>query len=236
MLDRCHTIIALGLLHVVSAIAQSNGAGIKIETSLSRDSIEARLMRVALANNPAGKTAAYKAMVAKRAFRQEQRWLLETVKLTGNVNEFTLNPDNSPNSRSQFYPRYNFSVMLSLGDLIDRPAMVKTRRIESEISKLEAETEKQNLKSEVLKRYNHYLFARDRLEIQRKLEAEIGINLELARSKFNKGNETYEVLSSLIEKHYNILITVKEMEEGLAEAKLDLESIIGVNLESVLND
>lgn len=197
-----------------------------------RDSIEAILVELAFKNNPVKKVADYRAQAAEQAYKQEKRWPLEMVRLTGNLNEFTLNPDKY--ARSQFFPRYNFNLTLPLGDLFTRPGLVRTRRIESEISRLEAENEKKGLRTEVLRRYNRYVFARDRLLIEKKLESEIEINLELARSKFNKGSETYDTVSSLTERYYSTQIAVKEMEELLNEARIDLESIIGAPLETVI--
>ena len=226
--------LSVAMVCCTGLFAQSNVITSNRTAAQSRINIEEKLVRLALANNPEGKIAVYKTTVAELAVKQEQRWFMETVRISGNLNEFSMNPETYV--RSQYYPRYNFGISFTVGELFNRPSMVRTRRVESEISKLESEGTKQNIRTEVLKRYNHYLFAKDRLVIQKKLDSEIGINMELAKSKFNKGSESYDVLSALMEKYYTLQIMVKEMEESVNEAKLDLEAIIGVNLETVVQD
>lgn len=227
----CILSIVFTLVVAASVYCQTNN-NVLNSSMYSKDSIEAVLIRLALDNNPIGKISNYRTQIAERAYKQEKRWPLQTIKLTGNLNEFTLNPDKYV--RSQFFPRYNFSVMFTLGDLFNHPTEARSLRIATEITRLEAKEEMQNLKAEVLRRYNRYVFTKERLAIQKKLEAEIAINLELAQSKFNKGAETYDAVSALKERYYNLQITVKEMEEVYYESKVNLEEIIGVNLESVI--
>ena len=196
------------------------------------NSMEEQLVKLALANNPTNAIAVYRSQLAQRNVNESQRAWLNQVRIQGNLNEFTLNPEG--NVRSQYYPRYNFSLTFTLGDFLGIPATTRSRKIEHEISKLEVDNQVLQIRSEVLRLYNHYRSVKDRLVIQKKLESETGINLELARSKFSQGHETYETLSALIERHYTLQLTIRELEESLTEAELNLEEMIGVELETIL--
>jgi len=199
---------------------------------LERSVIEERLVSLAWENTPANKALVYRAEDAHKIYKQGLTTWLDMIRIQGNLNEFTMNPENF--IRSQYFPRYNFSIAFTLGDFTSIPQQNRTKRVDAEVARLSVDSQRIYIKSEVLRRYNHYLSVRNRLEIQKKLESEIGVNLELARSKFTQGNETYDVLSGLVEKYYNLQLTTRELEEGLGEATLNLEEMIGVKLESVL--
>lgn len=214
-----------------SVYGQRNESAADIQ-QIIKAKIEERLVRLAWENHPTGKIAVYNSEIAQKTFSQEKWSWFDRVKLQGNLNEFTLEPDRF--ERSEFFPRYNFSVAMSLGDFAIIPLQVKKRREELAISKLELENQKLLLKSEVLKKYNHFLSVRSQLNIQRKLETEIASNLELAKSRFNNNQLNYEALSTLSESHYDQQLRTILLEEALREAIVDVEMLIGVKLDSVL--
>lgn len=198
--------------------------------------IEERLVKLAWDNNPATKSLMYRAEIARYGGTTgtvNRSWF-DILKFQGNLNEFNLNPDKF--GRSQYYPRYNFMMQLSLSDFVTIPRNIRTRKLEAEIARLDIESQRILLRSEVLKKYNHYTSVKTRLSIQRKLESEIAVNVEVARNKFNQGSETYDVLTSLTEKYYSLQLATRELEESLEEAKLDIEALIGVKLNSVIDD
>lgn len=199
-----------------------------------RQQVEEELVSLAMKNNAAIKALPYKVQLAEKNFAMGQRSWWDIVKFQSNLNEFNLNPEN--NSRSMYYPRYNFMISFSLSDFVVIPRNVRTRKLGAEIARLDADGQRSAIRSDVLKRYNHYLSVKDRLAIQRKLESEISVNLEVARNKFNQSNETYEVLSALTEKYYSLQMATKELEESLDEARLDIEALIGVKLNTVIQD
>jgi outer membrane protein TolC len=223
------TLRTLFLVLITSTLTYSQTTRV---TKTSHYSIEEELVQLALRNNTAGKIAVYNSEIAEKNVRLDKMAWFDRVKLQGNLNEFTLDPERY--SRSQFFPRYNFSVQLSLGDFSIIPTQVRRRRYELEITRLEEEGQKVQMRHEVLRRYNHYLSIKSQLAVQRKLEGEIGLNLEVAKDKFSKGQVDYEALTMLTENHFNQQLKIIEMEEALRTAVLDIEELIGVKLDTVL--
>jgi outer membrane protein TolC len=200
-----------------------------------RESVEEQLVGLAWKNSPASKVLPYKIQLAEKNSGLAQRSWLDAFKVQGNLNEFNLHPEQY-GGRNLYFPRYNFSVGFSLSDFVAVPRSIRSRKLGAEIARLDAEGQRILIRSDVLKRYNHYTSVKNRLVIQRKLESEIAVNLELARSKFNQGTETYEVLSGLTERYYTLQLATKEMEESLEEARLDIEAMIGVKLNTIIED
>ncbi|HTH56688.1 MAG TPA: TolC family protein [Cyclobacteriaceae bacterium] len=217
------------LLWSCCALGQSRSS------SLPGNSIEDQLVGLAWKNSPASKVLPYKIQLAEKNAGMAQRSWLDVFKVQGNLNEFNLHPEQY-GGRNLYFPRYNFSVGFSLGDLVAVPRSIRSKKLGTEIARLDAEEQRILIRSEVLKKYNHYTSVKNRLVIHRKLESEIAVNLELARSKFNQGNETYEVLSGLTEKYYTLQLGTKELEESLEETRLDIEAMIGVKLNTIVED
>jgi outer membrane protein TolC len=201
-------------------------------TATPREVIEDRLVQLALDKSNLNKAMVYESQMANAELNQAKLLWLDKIRLQGNLNEFTVQPDRYV--RSQFFPRYNFSVSVSLGDFGIIPQEVKKTRAAYEISRLGLDTQRQAIRTEVLKKYNRYLSFKDQLSIHKKLESETALNLGLMKTKFDRGEETYANYSLLIERHYGMLLQTKVLEESLEEAKLDLEGMIQTPLENVL--
>lgn len=201
-------------------------------TATPREVIEDRLVQLALDKSNLSKAMVFESQMADAELRQARMLWLDKIKLQGNLNEFTVQPDRYV--RSQFFPRYNFSVGISLGDFGIIPQEVKKTRAAYEITRLGIDSQRQAIRTEVLKKYNHYLSVKDQLSIHKKLESETALNLGLMKTKFDRGEETYANYSLLIERHYGMLLQTKVLEESLEEAKLDLEGMIHTPLENVL--
>lgn len=201
-------------------------------TTTPREVIEDRLVQLALDKNNVNKAMVFESQMAVAELRQAKLLWLDRFRLQGNLNEFTVQPDRFV--RSQFFPRYNFSVGISLGDFGIIPNEVKRTRAAYEITRLGIDSQRQLIRTEVLKMYNHYLSVKDQLSIHKKLESETALNLGLVKTKFDRGEETYANYSQLIERHYGMLLQTKLLEESLEEAKLDLEGMILTPLENVL--
>lgn len=198
--------------------------------------IEERLVKLAWDNNPATKSLMYRAEIARyggTTGAMNRSWF-DVLKFQGNLNEFNLQPDKF--FRSQYYPRYNFTLQFALSDFVTIPRNIRTRKLEAEIARLDIESQRILIRSEVLKKFNHYNSVKTRLTIQRKLESEIAVNVEVAKNKFNQGSVTYDVLTALTERYYSLQLATRELEESLEDAKLDIEALIGVKLNSIIDD
>jgi hypothetical protein len=198
----------------------------------SRETVEERLVQLALDKSYVNKAAVFESQIAESELKASKAAWLDRVLLQGNLNEFTIQPDRYV--RSQFFPRYNVSVGIRLGDFFTVPQTTKGRRANYEITRLAIDSQRLAVRTEVLKKYNHYLSVKEQLSIFKKLESETALNLGLMKTKFDRGEETYANYSLVIERHYEMIMQTKVLEESLEEAKLDLESMIQTPLESVL--
>lgn len=228
---RAITIVSILIGTILSASAQKTISGTGSATA-SRESVEERLVQLALNKSFGSKVAIYETQMAEGTLKQSKMLWFDKVRMQGNLNEFTIQPDKF--ARSQFFPRYNFSVGLSFGDFAIIPQEIKRNRAALEIARLGVDSQKLAVRTEVLRKYNHYLSIRDQLSLHKRLESETELNLGLMKTKFDKGDENYQNYSIVIERHYNMLMRTKELEEQLEEAKIDLEAMIDTPLETVL--
>ena len=202
-----------------------------VPTATARAIIEDRLVQLALDRSLMNKAMVYESQMAEADLKQAKFLWLDKVKIQGNLNEFTVQPDRYV--RSQFFPRYNFSVGISLGDIGIIPNEVKKNRAAYEITRLGIDSQRQVIRTEVLKKYNRYVSAKDQLSLHKRLESETTLNLGLMKTKFDRGEETYANYSLVIERHYGMQLQTKVLEEALEEAKLDLEAMIHTSIENV---
>jgi outer membrane protein TolC len=229
-------LLAAGLFLAAPAVwAQRPASGTSSTPSVntpSRQSIEERLVQLALDKSYMNKSMIYQSQMAEAELKQSKVAWLDRIMLQGNLNEFTIQPDRYV--RSQFFPRYNMSVNIRLGDFITIPQETRFYRAAYEVTRVGIDSQRLAVRTEVLKRYNHYLSVKEQLSIHKKLESETALNLNLMKTKFDRGEETYTNYSLLIERHYAMLLQTRVLEESLHEAQLNLEEMIQTPLESVL--
>ena len=196
-------------------------------------SIEEKLVQLAW-KNPNSKIFVKNIDVATYDLRQSQWSWLENIRVQGNLNEFTINPAASGGSdRSLFYPRYNFSVMFSLGDFAIKPLEVKKRRELREISTESANAQKIAIRAETLRRYNNYLLAKNVLEVQTAMEQDSYANFKLVQDRFKNGEENIQSYNLILERYTNQRLKRLEVETAFKNAKLNVEEMIGMKLENV---
>jgi outer membrane protein TolC len=223
--------LAVGLF-LGSPVGWAQRAATGNSSTGSRESVEERLVQLALDKSYINKSAVFASQIAESELKASKAAWLDRLVMQGNLNEFTIQPDRYV--RSQFFPRYNISLAIRLGDFVTIPQQIRGNRANYEISRLAIDSQRLAIRTEVLKKYNHYLSVKEQLSIYKKLESETALNLGLMKTKFDRGEETYTNYSMLIERHYEMMLQTKVLEEGLEEAKLDLESMIQTPLESIL--
>src|SRR5689334_17714229 len=109
----------------VKAVAQAVDYNTIILPANAKEiSIEEKLVQLAWNNNPSNKLLTNQVNIAKYDVKIARRSWLSQIGAAGNVNEYTINPP-ANQAFPLFYPRYNFSATLSLGNLFSDPVKSK---------------------------------------------------------------------------------------------------------------
>lgn len=193
---------------------------------------EEKLVQLAWANNPTNEILDHHVNIAHIQVKQARwRWLNQFT-VSGNVNEFTINPPDGITG-PLFYPRYNVGATITLGNFVTDPMNVKMMKEQKKIAELNINSQKLTLRAEVLRRYNSYVASKRVLEVRREALEDAYTSKGLMEQRFKSGDATIE--------EYNVALgnfNDQKTQEILAEssyktAKIDIEELIGVRLEDV---
>jgi outer membrane protein TolC len=206
---------------------------IVLPSNLTDVSIEEKLVQLAWNNNPKNDNALLESKAAKYELRKAQWVWLDHLGVVFNRNEFNLNPDANP-ERANFYPLYNISLRIQLGDFVQTPLNVKTQRVALEMTENNTKLLKLTIRAEVLRRYNLYLLSKEKLDVQKNIEADTYANFKLIEQRFKNGEESIQTYNNILERYTNHKIRKMEAETEYKISKIDLEELIGLKLEDVI--
>jgi outer membrane protein TolC len=158
---------------------------------------------------------------------------LENIRISGNVNEFTLNKQADTYGRADFFPLYNVGASISLGAFITIPYNIKKSREALVISTENVNAQKLTVRNAVLKLYNEYLMRERIYKVQSQALLDNETSHKLAEQRFRRGEITFETYSLSLTGYNGIMVTQLQSERDYKNAKLDLEQWIGMRLEDV---
>lgn len=200
-------------------------------------SVEERLVQLAWENSPETAIINNQIEIAHRRLKLEKFSLLDAISLSGNINEFVINPTSDvQRMRADFYPLYNFNATISLGELFLNPQKQRLAQLQKNNEIESRNTYKLQLRAEVLVRYERYLLANDILSWQTELLENTYNTYLLEEENFKNGKTTLEDYNKSLTLYKNKQIDQREAEAELQEAKVALEKLIGVELESALGE
>lgn len=165
--------------------------------------------------------------------KAKAQWL-NMLSAAGNLNEFTLK--NSGGNANTFYPRYNFSLMIPLGNLIIIPNDVKIAKANKKVIGSMKEEEKRRLKAEVLDAYELYAADKKLLELQAPLLEDVFNHYKQTEAKFSTGDKdvSIETLNISYRSYNEEMVRKVMLERDIRQAKIVLEKWIGVPFEEAL--
>jgi len=193
--------------------------------------IRERLVQLAWSNHPGNQIAIKDFEIAKVNLTQAQWAWLNQINASGNLNEFTINPNPEVNL---FYPRYNFGVNIPLGIFVMNPTNTKISELELIKADLEVQNQKIIIRNQVLSAYENYLRYEKIYNIRRDLTEIEYASFLVIEEKFESGEVTldnYKIASKEYSTELENQIIAKNQ---LENAKLVLEMLIGSNLEDAL--
>jgi FKBP-type peptidyl-prolyl cis-trans isomerase len=207
--------------------------------------IAEKLVQLAWQNYPLNEVAELGVASAKKAVTMSKLDLLNNVSGTFNANDFTvqnglftpqkqaLDANGNPVVGAYFYPRYNVSVRLSIGDIILTPMKVSKNKLQVKVTEAQVRAQKLNIRAEMLRRYQVYLTSIEVLKLRVKAVEEAHLIHLLVTKKFKKGE-------AILEDYNKSFLTFNNAQEAKVTAegqvyltKNSIEEMIGLKLEEV---
>ena len=192
-----------------------------------------KLVRLAWQNNPANRIIESQQRISDIEIDQARWSWLDNFRITGNINEFVLNPENDILNRSAFFPKYNISAVVTLGYFVNIPLEVKKKKEEFTLAGYSIDQQKIQIRAEVLRRYEQYLMAREILKVESEAQEDLFASMSLVEQNFRNGNATIEEYNGVLEKYNNQRIRKITAQGNFNQTKISVEEMIGVRLEDV---
>ena len=194
---------------------------------------EEKLVQLAWRNHPSNEALRREVNIASYDVRIANASWLENVRITANVNEFTLNKASDPFGRAAFYPRYNIGASITLGTFLVTPYTIKKNREIAMISQSNVNTQKLAVRNTVLKLYNDFLMLERIYKLHSQALLDNETSHKLAEQRFRRGEITFETYSLSLTTYNDGMVQQLQAERDYKNAKLDLEQWIGMRLEDV---
>lgn len=196
--------------------------------------VEEKLVQLAWRNNPSTIILNNNTQLAKLNVRRTELTWLDKVRISANVNEFVIDPARDIYNRSEFYPLYNVSVGVTLGDLFIKPNQTRAAKIEynSEVESVNAQ--KLKLRAEVIRLYNNYLLNKELYTIRTEVAENMYNTFLLVEERFKKGEASINEYNSSYGMYKDEQARKAIAYNNLKLAIVNIEEIIGIPLDNVL--
>ena len=197
-------------------------------------STEEKLVQLAWQNNPQNRILENQLHIAKKQIAITTADWLDIIRVNGNINEFTLNPD-LLQGRTAFYPRYNFGAAINLGMFISTPAKTKIAKLEYANQEESIKSQKLALRAEVLRKYYIYKQNEELYKIQSQITEDSYSSFQMAEQQFKNGEIQMEDYNASFSKYFAEKSNETKLKTQFEISQVDLEELIGVKLDDVLN-
>lgn len=192
-----------------------------------------KLVQLAWRNHPTNEAVRRNVNIATVDVRQSVTTWLDIVRFTGNINEFTINPERDFYGRGAFYPRYNISASITLGQLFSIPSNTRRAKELLVVAQSNVNAQKLAVRNQVLKAYNEYQLREKVYKVQSQLLMDNETSHKMIEQRFKNGETDFTTYSASLSAYSNMTIGQMEAERNYKNAKLDLEQLIGMRLEDV---
>ena len=202
---------------------------------IAEEDIKEKIVYLAWNNKPQSKILENNISIARSNVQLSKVNWLNNIRVSANINEFVIAPSSDiQRQRAQFWPLYNIGASIALGEFFTNPQLVK-------ISKIEYDNQLQNLysgklavRAEALRAYSNYRLAKEIYKIQLETTEEIFSNYKLVEERFKNGEVLIEEYNQSLKNFNEARVASLKAEQSLDLARINLEEIIGVPLESIL--
>lgn len=225
-------IVAVFSFMAVSAqITDSYATRKRLDTVLLYD-LREKLVDLAMQHPENGMVDAQISMAENSLKKAKGSWL-NMFFASGNLNEFTLDPNNPA---AAFWPKYNFGVNMPM-DIFSRTSNdIKSARHQVEYYQAMKGDTYRKLRAEVLEKFEDYLFHRELYEMSLVATDEAYAAYLSMQEKYKVG-DVNDIDYSLTFRQYNDLkMKQRQYERDMRVSKLQVEKLIGKDLNEVIKD
>lgn len=194
---------------------------------------EERLVQLAWRNHPGNEAVRREVSIAEYNVKQSHTAWLDNIRITGNLNEFTINKAADPFGRAAFFPKYNIGASITLGTFFNVPYTIKREKEVLVIAEANVNAQKLAVRNAVLKLYNEYIMREKIYKIQSQALLDNETSHKLAEQRFKRGEITFETYSVSLTSYNDGVAAHLQAERDFKNTKLDLEQWIGMRLEDV---
>jgi outer membrane protein TolC len=191
--------------------------------------IQARLVQFALLG-PQYQATDHKVNIAESDLSRAKRSWLNLLAISANLNDQSFE---APVPGQYVYPKYFFGLTIPIGLFFTLGPQIQGARESVEVSKNLREETARSLKAEVLSKYKEYKNYGELISLENTIVVDQQTAFSLFEKKFKDGTATIEQYN-LANKLYSDELTKKlnlQLSQDLI--KLDIERLIGTNLENL---
>lgn len=199
--------------------------------SLPDSVIEQRLVQLAL-NGPEMKEMDHQGKVYEYQLKNAKNQWMNLLTFSLNYNDQSLKQPVT--TAAYVYPKYFFGLNIPLGTLLSR-TQVKAAHEAIEIGKLNTEELKRKITADVLTKYRQYKAQSDLIALATGSMNDIEAALVEAKEKFRKNEITFEAYNLVQQTRTGEQAKIINLKLQQEVIELDIERMIGTNLETVLN-
>jgi outer membrane protein TolC len=201
-----------------------------------RVDIREKLVQLAM-QNPNYEIADRNVAIANDQLKKSKGSWLGIVSAQGNLNEFSLNPPPTINGTAvSLYPRYNVGVTVPLDLFSSKRNDIKIARQQLGVAQAQKNERFREIKAEVLTVYEDYLLYKQQLEYQSQIVQDAESVYRQAEKDFSEGIIKQEDYNNAFKARSQEKTMFAQIQHSYNISKIQLEKLIGVPIESVLNN
>jgi outer membrane protein TolC len=215
------------------ALAQVDYSKIILPSNIKDPELPEKLVQLAWKNHPSNRILENEVQIQKELKKQNKLNWTNSFGVTGNMNEFVLNPNADETGRAAFFPKYNVYGKISLDQIFVSPSKRRESNYRIRIAEETVNVQKLELRNQVLSAYQDYVKFAALYKIQTNITDEANTEFLRIEQKFKDGTSTFEEYNKA-----NKIFTEHKRDKILAEnaylkSKYDLEFLIGMKMEDI---
>jgi outer membrane protein TolC len=198
--------------------------------------IQAKLVVLAL-QGPKYQVTGHQIKVSQFLLSKTKKSWLNLLALSANFNDqtFAKTPVIATGTTEVVYPRYFFGVTVPLGVIFSLGSDIKGAREGVEVARSNQEQRAREIKADVLSKYKQYKNFGQLIGLQNTVVDDEQAEVKLAEKKFKDGSLSIEEYNQLNRSYSNDLAQKLNLQLSQDLMKLEIEEIIGTDLENVIN-
>jgi outer membrane protein TolC len=190
------------------------------------------LFELAWENYPQNKVKELQAVKAHYHLNHTKLSWTKDVVAQFNLNEANIDPSSTAGVNI-FYPKYVVGLRLNLGTFVLTPLEAKQAKQDLNIAVQEIDLQKTLIKNEVAKRVHAYRLSKMLLKVRTQANEESSTMMNIVKQKFQRNEIGFEEYNKANIENLKLLEGKLNIESAYYVAKTDLETLIGVKLETV---